>query len=50
MREACIAATRPWAEDLSGKLDAAEIAELIPRLAALRAILDADRDEGGGRR
>ncbi|PPD15512.1 MAG: MarR family transcriptional regulator [Methylobacterium sp.] len=44
MREACIAATRPWAENLLAKFDLQEISELIPRLAALRNILDADRD------
>ena len=44
MREACIAATRPWSKDLLAKLDAREISELTPRLAALRNILDADRD------
>ncbi|WP_284180014.1 MarR family transcriptional regulator [Rhabdaerophilum sp. SD176] len=44
MREACIATTYPWAEDLLAKFDAKEISELIPRLAALRSILDAERD------
>lgn len=44
MRATCIAATRPWAEDLLEKLDAREISELTPRLAALRSILDAARD------
>lgn len=44
MREACIAATRPWAEELLTKFDAREISELTPRLAALRSILDAARD------
>jgi DNA-binding MarR family transcriptional regulator len=44
MRESCIAATRPWAEDLLAKFDAREISGLIPRLAALRIILDAERD------
>lgn len=44
MREACIAATRPWAEDLLTKLDPGEVSELTPRLAKLRSIVDADRD------
>ena len=44
MREACIAATRPWAEDLLTKLDPCEISALTPRLAKLRSIVDADRD------
>lgn len=50
MREACIAATSPWAERLRAKIDEAEIAAITPRLAALRAILDDDRDwHGAGR-
>ncbi|MBN8535245.1 MAG: MarR family transcriptional regulator [Rhizobiales bacterium] len=44
MREACIAATRPWAESLLEKFEAREVFDLIPRLAALRIILDAERD------
>ncbi|MFY8040731.1 MAG: MarR family winged helix-turn-helix transcriptional regulator [Bosea sp. (in: a-proteobacteria)] len=44
MREACISATAPWANDLLLKCDPREISELIPRLAALRKILDAERD------
>lgn len=44
MRLAAMVATHPWAERLRAKLDEQEIAALIPRLAALRAILDADRD------
>lgn len=44
MREACIAATRPWSERLRSRLPEAEIVALTPQLAAIRAILDADRD------
>lgn len=44
MREAAIAATRPWFEHLRNRLDESEVAALIPRLASLRSILDSDRD------
>ena len=44
MREACILGIQPWAERIRTKLDEGEIADLLPRLAAVRAILDADRD------
>jgi DNA-binding MarR family transcriptional regulator len=43
MREACIAATQPWAERIGALPAASDMAALLPRLAALRAALDADR-------
>ncbi|MCA3612644.1 MAG: MarR family transcriptional regulator [Methylobacterium sp.] len=44
MREACIAATQPWAERIGALPVASDMAALLPRLAALRAALDADRN------
>lgn len=44
MRETCIAATQPWAERIGALPEAGEIVALLPRLAALRAALDADRN------
>ncbi|MGL5447354.1 MAG: MarR family winged helix-turn-helix transcriptional regulator [Rhabdaerophilum sp.] len=44
MREACIAATGPWAARIEGKLEAFNIPGMLRRLAGIRAVLDADRD------
>jgi len=44
MHESCIAATQPWAERIGMFPEAKEIATLLPRLVALRAALDVDRD------
>jgi DNA-binding MarR family transcriptional regulator len=44
MRESCIAATQPWAERIGAMPEASDMATLLPRLAALRAALDRDRN------
>ena len=44
MRESCVAATQPWAERIGAMPEANDMATLLPRLAALRAALDADRN------
>jgi DNA-binding transcriptional ArsR family regulator len=44
MRDSCIAATQPWAERIGAMPEASDMATLLPRLAALRAALDRDRN------
>lgn len=44
MRQRCIAALAPAGERLGALLPAAEVADLLPRLRAIRILLDADRD------